>query len=63
MNILRYKRMVLELSQEDLALKSGLKQCQISQFETGRLQPYPPQAERLAVVLGIDADDLQKEIS
>lgn len=46
-----------------LALQTGLHQTDISKFESGRLQPYPPQAERLAVVLGIDADDLQKEIS
>ena len=34
----------------------------ISRIETGRMRPYPTQAERLASVLGIPPEELQQPV-
>lgn len=48
-------------SQQTLAHLAGLQAADVSRIETGRLQPYPSQAERLARVLGIGIEDLQAQ--
>jgi len=61
LNVLKYKRILKEWSQEELAFQAGLHQGDISKFESDRLQPYPVQAKRLAEVLDVHQDDLLKE--
>jgi transcriptional regulator with XRE-family HTH domain len=34
----------------------------VSRIETGRMRPYPTQAERLANVLGIPPEELQQPV-
>lgn len=49
--------------QEDLAYWSRLSAAEISRIETGRLQPYPGQIERLARALEIDPATLLDEVN
>jgi transcriptional regulator with XRE-family HTH domain len=59
MKIERVKR---ELSQAELAQIARVALGDLSRIETGRMRPYPNQAERLSSVLGIGADELQKPV-
>jgi transcriptional regulator with XRE-family HTH domain len=47
-----------EMTQGELASRSGVPQATISQVETGSRQMTPEMAEKVAPVLGIDADTL-----
>lgn len=57
--VLRLLRRRQQLSQHQLALKSGLQQRQISFFESGRAQPRLPSLQRLAVALDLQPLELQ----
>lgn len=50
-------------SQQTLAHLAGIQASDVSRIETGRLHPYPSQAQRLARVLGIEIEDIQAEAS
>jgi len=49
-------------SQQRLGFLSDVASTDISRFETGILIPYPRQAERLAAVLGVPADELIADV-
>lgn len=49
------------LSQTQLAAWAGMHQPAVSMVECGRLIPTPAEAERLASVLGLRADELLNE--
>jgi transcriptional regulator with XRE-family HTH domain len=51
--MVRITRKFAELSQLDLAEKSGIPQAAISAIETGRLELGPERARRLGDALGI----------
>jgi transcriptional regulator with XRE-family HTH domain len=59
MKIERIKR---DLSQRELAEVSAVGVGDVSRIETGRMAPYPRQAARIAAVLGLTVDELQKPI-
>ncbi len=61
--ILKSEREKRGLSQQKLGVLVDIGASDISRIETGRMKPYPSQAERLAKVLGVDPDDLQAEAS
>jgi len=48
-------------SQQQLGVLAGVGASDVSRIETRRMVPYPSQAEKLARVLGIAANDLQSE--
>ena len=47
-------------SQAELARRAWLNANTISSIETGRLNPYPSQLEKLADALGIDSADAER---
>jgi len=59
---LRAERLRRGWSQQDLSFFARLSTADLSRIETARLRPYPPQLERLARVLGIEADRLLDEV-
>jgi transcriptional regulator with XRE-family HTH domain len=50
-------------TQTDLAYFARMTAAEISRIETGRLRPYPRQAERLARVLGLPPEQLVEPAS
>ena len=62
MTKLQAERIRRGLTQTDLAFHARpLTASEVSRFETGMARPYPAQAERLARVLGVPADELQAD--
>ena len=57
---MRAERLRRGLSQIALSYLSGVSASDVSKIETGKLQPYPSQGERLAQVLGLQPSELQK---
>jgi transcriptional regulator with XRE-family HTH domain len=55
---IRAERLRRRWSQQELGYRAGIQATDISRIETGRLIPYPSQAERLARVLDLSPDDL-----
>ncbi|MBF6558248.1 MAG: helix-turn-helix transcriptional regulator [Acidimicrobiales bacterium] len=55
---LRNRRLKAELSQEALALKSGINRTYIGSLEAGERNPSLENIARLAGALGVDAADL-----
>ncbi len=49
-------------NQQTLGVYAGVSAADISRMESGRLMPYPGQAERLAKVLGLQPDQLQQPV-
>ena len=47
--------------QEDLAHYARVTVADVSRYETGRMTPYPVHASRIAKVLGLRPEELQKE--
>jgi transcriptional regulator with XRE-family HTH domain len=54
-------RKKLGWSQSELSRRSGVHPSSISQFENGRLLPYPSQIKKLAKALGVFPIDLQHQ--
>jgi len=46
-------------SQQVLGFHASVSASDVSKFETGRMRPYPGQADRLAKILGLKPDELQ----
>ena len=63
MTRMKFRRLVLEWSQDKLGSVSGVAQADISRFENLRAKPYDGQAERLAQILGLDPKELQGAVS
>lgn len=57
-NFLSYFRKCADLSQKELALKSGLTQNTISSYETGQYSPTLINALKISNVLGIPVSEL-----
>jgi ribosome-binding protein aMBF1 (putative translation factor) len=57
---LRIERLRRGWSQQTLGFHAGVAAADISKIENGWLTPYPAQAERLARVLGLTVEELQK---
>jgi transcriptional regulator with XRE-family HTH domain len=62
-NLLKYQRVHLELSQESLARAAYLDQSDIAKMEAGTYVPGIKLLRRLAAVLGVPADALLKPVS
>ena len=60
---LKAERMRRGWSQQTLGYHSQVAGADISKVENGRLQLYPKQAERLAVVLGVKPEELLQRIA
>jgi transcriptional regulator with XRE-family HTH domain len=50
-------------NQQTLGVYAGVSAADVSRIESGRLMPYPGQAERLAEVLGLAANELQQPVA
>lgn len=59
---LKAERLRRKWTQTDLGYHARITPAEISRIETGRLRPYPRQAERLARVLEIAPADLLIEV-
>ncbi len=59
--ILKSERVKRGWSQQQLGVLAGVEASDVSRIETGRMRPYPSQAERLAKVMGVRAEELQAE--
>jgi transcriptional regulator with XRE-family HTH domain len=46
------------LTQEQLALKSGIKQQHLTQIETGKINPTVKTSKAIAEALGVETEDL-----
>ena len=57
---IRKRRLKLGLSQEALALESGINRTYIGSLEAGERNPSLENVARLATALGVDAADLVK---
>ena len=62
MNPIKKRREEKGLTQADLALLLGISQAYISQFETGGLIPSEIQIKKIAEILGISPEILNKEL-
>jgi len=56
------RREVEGLTQADMVLLIGVFQVHISQFETGGLIPSENQTKKIAEILGLDPETLNKEL-
>jgi transcriptional regulator with XRE-family HTH domain len=59
----KYQRIVLELSQAQVAALVKMRQADISRIETGRLNPTPRELAALSKVLHCPPDRLMDHIS
>lgn len=59
---IKFERLNRQLSQTCVATVANIVQPVISQIETGRLIPTPEQLDRLAVVFGINGENLLKDV-
>ena len=55
---LKKLRLILKLSQMQLAQKAGISQCHLSQLERGAKQPTLPVLKKLAAALRISVAEL-----
>ena len=58
MTRMRARRLELGLSQRAVAGRARVANSDLSRFETGRATPYEAQAQRIARVLKLSADEL-----
>ena len=63
MTRMRQRRLKLRWSQDYLASLAGVAQSDISKFETLRTLLYDCQAERLAKILGLKREELQRVVN
>ena len=63
MRRMKQERLHRGWSQVTLAYKAKVAIADVSRIETGRGQPYPDQAKRLARALGIDPATLLDEVT
>ena len=61
-NPIKKRREEKGLTQVDLALLLGISQMHISHFETGGLIPSESQTKKIAEILGIGPETLNKEL-
>lgn len=61
LNVLRIRR-EHSLSQEELSFRSGLTRAYLSGLEAGRRNPTIVSLKRLADALGVDVDDLVRDL-
>ena len=62
MNPIKKKRKEKGLTQVDLAFLVGISQIYISHFETGGLVPSKSHIKKIAEILGISPENLDKEL-
>lgn len=56
---MRQRRLEMELTQEELEARAGLKQTNISQIERGEIvEPGPERLAAIAIALGVELSDL-----
>ena len=55
---LKFQREANNLTQLELARKTGIKQCNISRWESGKVVPSIEYCEKLADFYGISIDEL-----
>jgi transcriptional regulator with XRE-family HTH domain len=58
MSKMKAERLRRHWSQTQLAARAALSTSDVSKFESGRMNPYPVQARRLAKALGLRPDEL-----
>ena len=61
MTKLKAARLAKGLSLQEVGFRARVQAPHLSQIERGILRPYPPQAKRLARVLGLEVDELLQE--
>lgn len=61
MTKLKAARLARGWSLQKLGFRAGVQAPHLSQIERGLLKPYPPQAKRLARVLGLEVDEMLEE--
>ncbi|MFC1882310.1 helix-turn-helix transcriptional regulator [Thermodesulfobacteriota bacterium] len=61
-NNLKWGRFIYNLTQNELALKSGISQGRISMLENGFVLPNDDERGRLAKALGCESDELIFEL-
>lgn len=62
MNLLKFQRLQLGISQNALAIATRIDQSALSQMELGRLIPSPSYRKRLAEALGVSPEGLLSEV-
>ncbi len=60
---LRYVRERKALTQQELAVRSGVSRPTIARIESGRTEPYPQTTRRLAQALGVEPEALMEPFS
>jgi len=60
---IKAERLRRQWTQTDLGARAGLSASDISRIESGRLQPYPRQVQRLARALKLAPAELLAEVS
>lgn len=60
-DIIKSKRLVLGLSQENLAKQLGVKRITVTQWEAGRNTPKTKMLQEIAKALKCSTDDLLKQ--
>ena len=60
LNKSKSERLKRRWSQQDLGYRARVSASDISRIETGRMVPYPAQAERLGRILGLSPEELQE---
>ena len=61
MTKMKAARLSRGLSLQEVGYRARVQAPHLSQIERRLLQPYPPQAKRLARVLGLEVDELLQE--
>lgn len=59
---IRMERLSRRWNQTALAFRAGMSVPDVSRIETGRMKPYPGQAERLARALDLTPEALLEEV-
>jgi len=60
LNSIKLARMKRGLRQMDLAVQVGTSESMVAKWETDRLKPSAEMYEKLAAVLGVDANQLKE---
>lgn len=60
--LLKHYRLKNDYNQKELADKSNMKECQISNFENNKKEPRPVSLAKLSKTLGVDFTAKAKEI-
>ena len=59
---MKSERLRRRWSQQELAVFARVGVADVSRIETGRIRPYPSQAQKLAHVLGLKPEELQEPV-